>query len=417
MAIRGERYDGHAFIPEAVRKGASAVVVERRVAVPPNVRVIQVPDSVEYMAKQASRRLAASGSTVIAITGSIGKTSTKNAIATVLDGQFPVLSTPGNLNTVQGIAQTLLNSTLGPSTKVVLEMGACRVGDIEELCGYFPPDLALVTNVHGVHLETFGTIEDVARAKGEIVEALGMGGTACLNADDPRVDAMAARCQGNVIRYGARAASDVMPHHITTRIPLLGEHTIYLALAAYATGHVLGMTGEDINQRLGLLQTENGRLSLLAGIRGCTLIDDSYNASPASTRAALRVLQTQPAARRMAVLGDMLELGAQSHVEHVEIIRCALGVADGLIVVGQLMGQARLSLLPEEARNVIHVPTSALAASELAKQVPGSVTKGDVVLVKGSQGVRMEHVSRALLHPDIAPESVLCRQSASWRQI
>ena len=417
VAIRGERYDGHAFVQEAIRKGACALIVEQPVAAPPQVAVIQVEDSVMYLARMARRKLADLGPTVIGITGSVGKTSTKNAIATVLRGRYPVLSTQGNLNTVQGIALTLLNNEFGPDTQVVLEMGACKAGDIAELCRYFPPDIAVVTNVHGVHLETFGTIEDVARTKSEIVRALRPGGVACLNTDDRRVAAMAALSIGRTVRFGTGAGCDIGPHLVTVPVPLLGEHVVYLALAAFAVGYVLEMPLEEINGQLATLQPEKGRLSRLPGKGGCTLIDDSYNASPASTRAALGVLKRHTAARRIACLGDMLELGTQSFAEHVSIIHAAAEAADDVILVGKLMDSALATLPEAQARAIRLFSTSEEAAAALAAAVACTLGPQDVVLIKGSQGIRMEHISRALLREDIAPESVLCRQSKSWRQI
>lgn len=417
VAIRGVRHDGHTFVEEAIKRGARRVVVERPVVAAPDVTVVQVQNSVQYLAKEARKKLLAVGPSVVAITGSIGKTSTKNAITTVLRGRFSVLSTKGNLNTMLGISLTLLNSDYSRDTKVVLEMGACKPGDIAGLCRHFPPDIAVVTNVHGVHLETFGTIDDVASAKSEIVQALTPAGTACLNADDARVDAMAALSPGRTLRFGTGMVCDIRPCLIKRPIPLLGDHAIYLALAAFSVGHALGMPPEEINDRLAALRPAKGRLSRLPGVSGCSLIDDSYNASPASTRAALSVLQRQPGARRIACLGDMLELGAGSHAEHTKIIQAATEVADSVILVGEHMAAAAASLPGVDHGVVAVFADSNQAVAALSAGVPLRPEQGDVFLVKGSQGARMEHVCRALLREDVAPESVLCRQSESWRQI
>ncbi len=392
-------------------------MAERPVVAPAHVEVTQVPDSEQFLAGMARKKLLAANPCVIAITGSVGKTSTRNAIATVLRGRFDVLSTTGNLNTVLGISLTLLNGKFDRETKVVLEMGACRPGDIAGLCGYFPPKVAVVTNVCGVHLETFGTIEGVARTKSEIVRALGADGTACLNGDDPRVRAMESLNAGQTVRYGTGAHCDVVPGLITQDIPLLGDHVIYLVLAAFAAGYTQGMPRDEINERLAMMRPEKGRLSRLEGICGCTLIDDSYNASPVAMRTALGVLQRQPADRRIAYLGDMLELGEASLAEHKKVLRDAVGVADIIVVVGKHMAAARASLPDADQRAIVVFASSTEAADALRAGDPVSPGEGDAVLVKGSQGMRMEHVSRVLLHDSIAPESVLCRQTESWRQI
>ena len=417
MAIRGERFDGHDFVGEAVNRGASTVIVERRVAVASPLDVLVVPDTELYLAEQARSKLESIRPTVVAITGSVGKTSTKNAIATVLRAQFPVLSTSGNLNTVLGVALTLLNGDFGAGHVVILEMGACRAGDIAQLCSYFRPDIAVVTNVRGVHLDTFGTIEDVARAKGEIVEALGPSGTAVLNADDVRVRAMADRCSGAVLYYGTGDGAGVTPKHITEPLPLLGDHVVNLALSAYAVGKVLGMASDVINEQFRKLSPEKGRLNRLPGLNGSTLIDDSYNASPDAVHSALAVMQREVGAAKIACLGDMLELGAPSHDAHMSVIVRARQATDVLVLVGERMAQAHKSLPPDPSLQTVLCRNSAEAAALFGHGNCLSVQSGDVVLVKGSQGIRMERVSAALLDERIAPESVLCRQSESWRQI
>jgi len=415
VAIKGDRFDGHAFTADAVAKGASGLIVEKPVSAPSHVQVVQVPNPVQHLAEEAHKKLLRIRPTVIAITGSVGKTSTKNAITTVLEGQFPVLSTSGNLNTVLGVSRTLLNGDFDATTKVVLEMGACRTGDIAKLCEYFPPDISVVTNVHGVHLETFGSIEGVVQGKSEIVQALSPGGTACLNADDARVATMEAVNAGRTMWYGTDETCSISPELILEPLPLLGDHVIYLALAAFAVGHVLGMPHDVIRERLAALRPEKGRLSRLPGISGCTLIDDSYNASPAATRSALAVLRREPAARRVACLGDMLELGPQSRDEHIAIIEEALSVADHVVLVGAHMSDALASC--PGWKEITFFKSARQAVHALQRGMPIQPGSGDVFLVKGSQGMGMEHISRLLLREDIAPETVLCRQTQSWRQI
>ena len=417
MAIKGLKFDGHDFVLDAIRKGAAGVVVERDVDLGEaanTVDVIRVDNSEKYLAEQALLKLKTINPVVIAITGSIGKTNTKNAITTVLKQQYPVLSTQGNLNTVLGVALTILNAEFGAETKLVLEMGASNKGDIAELCAYFPPDISVVTNVHGVHLSSFGSIEVIAQTKGEIVDALTREGVACLNYDDPRVRDMASLHGGRTIFYGKDEQSDIRPDAIGVVLPLLGDHAVYIALAAYAVGRALGMPDAVINRGLSALKPEKGRLFKLPGIAGMTLIDDSYNASPASTEAALAVMRQQAGSRYIAFLGDMLELGDEALDAHTRIIRAAVNAADHVILTGDLMAAAAATL-PEAVRErLVLYPTSADIAEGIVAEQIYKPAQGDVVLVKGSQGGRMERISKVLLRPDIAPEEVLPRQSVSW---
>ena len=417
VAIKGLKFDGHDFVLDAIRKGAAGVVVERDVDLgdaADSVDVIRVDNSEKYLAEQALLKLRTIKPAVIAITGSIGKTNTKNAIATVLKQQYPVLSTQGNLNTVLGVALTILNAAFDAETKLVLEMGASNKGDIAELCTYFPPGISVVTNVHGVHLSSFGSIDVIAQTKGEIVEALTSEGVACLNYDDPRVRAMAALHEGRTIFYGNDEKSDVTPDAIGVTLPLLGDHAVYIAMAAYAVGRALGMPDAVINAGLSALKPEKGRLFKLPGVAGMTLIDDSYNASPASTEAALAVMRQQAGSRYIAFLGDMLELGDEALEAHARIIRVAVNAADQVILTGDFM-TAAAATLPEAVRARLALyPSSADIAEGIAAGQIYTPAQGDVVLVKGSQGVRMERISRVLLRPDIAPEAVLPRQSVSW---
>ena len=420
VAIKGARFDGHDFVQEAIRKGATGVVVERPVAwvgAAQPVEVLRVENAEQYLAEQARRKVEAIGPEIVAIAGSIGKTTTKNAIATVLGRRFPVLASEGNLNTLLGLSLTVLNGDFGPDAKLVLEMGATREGDIAELCDYFQPTVSVVTNVRGVHLESFGEIKCVARTKEEIVSALGPQGAACLNADDPRVRSMASSHAGRILRYGRSKENDISPELITVTTPLLGDHVIYVAMAAFAAGHALGMEHAAINSGLAELTPERGRLRRLPGVAGATIIDDSYNASPASTAAALRVLGRQLGTRRIAILGDMLELGAVARAAHAQVIRSAAGDLDRLVLVGDLMTEA-LATLPKSAQERVDAyPTSSDVAIALAQGRAFQPRPGDVILVKGSQGVRMERISAALLDATVAPEDVLPRQSASWRRI
>ena len=420
VAIKGMHFDGHDFVQDAIRKGAAGVVLERPVDVNTSnnkVDVIMVDDSEKYLAEQAHLKIKTINPDIVAVTGSLGKTNTKNAIATILEQRFPVVSSQGNLNTILGLSLTILNADFSAETKLVLEMGASRLGDIAALCAYFPPDISVVTNVHEVHLASFGTLETVAQTKGELVSALKSEGVACLNYDDPWVREMHHLHKGRTIFYGKDKRSHLRPDAIGVELPLLGGHAVYIALAAYGVGRALGLSDGLVNQGLSALKPEKGRLFKLPGVQGITLIDDSYNASSAATEAALAVMRQQAGSRYIVFLGDMLELGERALQEHARMIRSAVNIADQVILAGDLMAAAAATL-PREIRDRLALyPTSLEIADEISKGRIYRPTQGDVVLVKGSQGMRMERISKVLLHPDIEPSEVLPRQSISWQHI
>ncbi|MEM6783923.1 MAG: UDP-N-acetylmuramoyl-tripeptide--D-alanyl-D-alanine ligase [Bacteroidota bacterium] len=416
VAIRGETFDGHDFVAQAIAKGATAVIVERDVVVPDGVGVTMVDGSISYLVAQAQARIAAVKPAIVAITGSVGKTTTRAALEAVLGEALPVVASEGNRNTPLGLALLIMNRPITSSSVLVLEMGARLKGDLKELCGYFPPTVSVLTNVRGVHVETFGSIEGVQREKSELVRALGPAGTAILNGDDPRVRQMAAVNDGRSVFYGTGENNDLRPDRITADLPLLGDHAVLTALAAYGAGQALGMTDVQINTGLTKIQPEKGRLNRLRGRNGSTLIDDTYNASPDPVRAALRVLRDQPASRRLAFLGDMLELGDDEIAQHSEVLRYALDFADHIHTVGPRMAEAAAGLSDDQRSSVTtHETSAAIAEAINAGALP--IAEGDVALVKGSQGMRMERVSEALLHLDLDAADHLPRQSTSWKQI
>lgn len=411
VAIRGEVHDGHRFIPQALEAGAVGIVSEHDVDVPETIELTRVEDSVGWLVENASAKVRASDARVVAITGSVGKTTTRAAIHAVVAEGFPVVASEGNKNTPLGLALMLLNREIPSGAVLVLEMGARLPGDIRDLCAAFPPDISVVTNVKGVHVETLGSIDGVAREKSEIVRALGPTGTACLNGDDPRVRAMADLHTGPSLFYGTGPNCDLGPDLVTATLPILGDHAMHTALSAFAVGRALGIADSAINDGLATMVPEKGRLVRLDGANGSTLIDDTYNASPDAAKAALLVLRQLDGQRRVACLGDMLELGDTEVEQHADVLRFALDHADLVIAVGPIMAQAADGLAVET------VASSRDLAMRIRSGEAGFPRAGDVVLVKGSQGTRMERVSEALLHPDLDPADVLPRQSTSWKQI
>ena len=244
------------------------------------------------------------------------------------------------------------------------------------------------------------------------MRGLAASGTAVLNGDDPRTRRMADVTAAPALLFGTSDDCDVRPEHVTATLPILGDHAVYTAMAATAVGRALGMDADAITRGLGAMEPEAGRLRRLAGRAGSVLIDDTYNASPDAARSALDVLAGLDAGRRTAVLGDMLELGETEVAQHADVLRHALARADRVVAVGPIMARAAAEVGPDDRL------TTAASSSELAADADAlALAAGDAVLVKGSQGARMERVSAALLAPDLDPADVLPRQSPQWKAI
>ncbi len=350
---------------------------------------------------------------VVGITGSVGKTTTKEITAAVLSQRFVTLKNPGNQNNEIGLPLTVLE--LDESHQMlVLEMGMYDVGEIAQLCRIARPHVGVVTNVGPVHLERLGSMERIVQAKTELVQALSADGVAVLNADDPLVAGMASQTQARLFWYGLNPAADLWADEIESegldgirfrfhyqgdvlhvRAPLLGRHSVHTALRAAAVGLAEGLSWEEIVRGMQQLDVQL-RLIAARGLNGATLLDDTYNASPASTMAALNLLADLPVqnGRRIAVLGDMLELGSYEEEGHRKVGVRAADVVDLLVTVGQ-----RARLIAEEAR-AAGLPTGRVLALDNAQaalaELHSILGPGDVVLVKGSRAVHMDDIATAL---------------------
>jgi UDP-N-acetylmuramoyl-tripeptide--D-alanyl-D-alanine ligase len=409
VALVGETTDGHRFLAGAVEAGTSAVLCQ---SAPPDLAVprVEVDDTREGLVSFTRSRLQGQGCTVVGITGSVGKTSTKEIAAAVLGRRFDVLKTEGNLNTYTGLPMTV--AQLDPRHQVfVAEFAMSAVGEIAFLARMAPPDIAVVLNVGLSHVGLLGGIETIARAKRELVEALKPEGTAILNADDPRVMEMALASAGRVLTFGLGDSSKpvdvraeaILPRglegsdftlalpteervRVELRIP--GLHAVSNALAAAAVGHVLGVATADIVAALAGVAPVGGRGVARPGRLGSTIIDDTYNASPSSMAAALQVLLAETDRPRIAVLGEMLELGEEAVEAHQKVGRQAAR-SDLLVAVGEhardvVEGAAEAGLRVDRAL-VASTVEEAVAAVE-------PYLKGAVVLVKASRGVALEQV-------------------------
>jgi len=410
VALKGESVDGHNFAADALARGARGLLLERQVEFPdtpgyrPTAFIVKNP--LDGLQKLAHYWRAKHDVSVVAVTGSVGKSSTKELIASVLSARFNVLKNEGNLNTEIGLPMVLLG--LDSSTQqVVLEMGMYGPGEIRQLCQIAKPDIGVVTNVGHSHLERLGSLEAVAGAKAELVECLPEGGTAILNGDDPLVRGMANRSRARILTYGMDPALDVWAsdleskglagisfvlHHgdvtYPLRVRLLGRHSVNTALAAAAAGLVHGLTWEEVAS--GLEMAREFRLLPTPGLRGSLIIDDTYNASPASTLAALELL-AELTGRKIAVLGDMRELGPYEIEGHLRVGRRAAQTVDILVVLG---GKAALAGREASAAGA-HV-IFASSREEASARLLSLLQEGDVVLVKGSRAMGMEEIVERL---------------------
>jgi UDP-N-acetylmuramoyl-tripeptide--D-alanyl-D-alanine ligase len=413
VALKGETHDGHDFVGDAARRGAAGAIVERPVEA--EIAQYVVRNALGALqALAAYRRMARPQVKVVAVTGSVGKTTTKELTAAVLGARHPLLRNEGNLNSEIGLPLVLLELTQ-KHRRAVLEMGMWAPGEISLLCQLSRPDVGIVTNVGPSHMERLGSIEAIADAKAELVEALPVDGVAILNADDPRVAGMATRTAANVITYGLGPEADVRAEHVESRglaglqftlvhgdsrapvySRLAGRAMVHNALAAAAAGLTDGMEVGEVATALSQAQIP-ARLNAHPGINGATIIDDTYNASPDSMRAALDLLG-EVAGRKIAVLGDMRELGAAESESHREVGRYAAQLADVIFAVGEL-GR----LIGEAAAAAGHGDVRiAPSKDEIARPLGAMLGPGDVVLVKASRALALETLVEALKAPPAA---------------
>ncbi|MFC1406253.1 MULTISPECIES: UDP-N-acetylmuramoyl-tripeptide--D-alanyl-D-alanine ligase [Streptacidiphilus] len=417
-AVVGERVDGHDFAERAVAEGAVAVLAARPVGVPAVV-VDDVVQGLSLLAHAVTER--AADTTVVALTGSAGKTSTKDLIAQLLGALGPTVYTEGSFNNEIGLPLTALK--VADSTRfLVLEMGARHRGDIAHLTGIVRPSIGLVLNVGTAHIGEFGSREGIAEAKGEMVEALPPEGCAVLNADDPLVRAMAARTRARVLYFGESAEAQVRAEDVRldasgrpgftlvtpsgsapVQLRLYGEHHVSNALAAAAVATECGMDVKRIAVALGEAGSlSRWRMELTDRPDGVTVINDAYNANPDSMRAALRALAAiggrGPGARRTwAVLGEMRELGEDSLAEHDAVGRLAVRLDIATLVA---VGGREAACMELGARNEGSWGEESVLVSDVDAAIAllrEQVAPGDVVLVKASRSVGLERVAEALL--------------------
>ena len=413
FAIVAKR-NGHDFVHDAFSKGARGAVISQDIPpAGPAFALIRVPDTVAALQALAKSVLAEQAPRVIGITGSIGKTTTKEFTAALLSPCFRVLKSEGNFNNHLGLALSLLKLQPGHEA-AVLEMGTSSPGEIRELTRIAPPDIAVITNVNPVHLEFFHSLEAIASAKKEILDGAKEDATAVLNGGDPFVQKIAQEWRGRRLSFGVSPACDIRASGIRklgadgmtfelhlegrakrVRFPFFYEEYLSTLLAAVGAGHALSLPFEAMVDEIPRLTPFSGRGGLIQLDHGLQLIDDSYNSNPKALEAALKGLASLPAERRVAVLGDMLELGPAEADFHRQAGRqVAANGWDLLLAVGPLarhIAEGAVAAGLPRAR-VLTFTTS----DEAARSISTLIEDGDLILVKGSRGIKIERVVERL---------------------
>jgi UDP-N-acetylmuramoyl-tripeptide--D-alanyl-D-alanine ligase len=412
VAVKGPRFDGHEFLGEAVEKGAAAGMVHRDVEAPRGFPLVRVGETTQGLKDLGRHVRLKAAIPVVAVTGSAGKTTTKEMTAALLATQGPVLKTEGNLNNQYGLPLTLLR--LSPQDRfAVLELGMSAAGELRELSAIARPDVAIITMVAPVHLEFFDSVEAIAAAKAEILEGLDDDGVAVLNWEDPRVRRIGEAHRGRTLWFGRDRACQVSAENwrgtihgmrfdmrvegktYDVALPLPGPHFLLNFLAATAAAHQIGVPVDTIVEAATHMKAAKSRGQVRRLGENVTLLDDSYNSNPAAVEAAVTALDMAAQGRRVVFLGDMLELGKAGPELHRETGAKLAGRVDVVVGVGPLgkefaEGARRAGL----AASALHDFADSEAA---AREAASLVRPGDAVLVKGSRGARMEKVVEALV--------------------
>lgn len=416
VALKGERFDAHDFLKSAAEQGAAGVVVEKGRAAgfeAADVAVYEVENTLHALGRLARFHRDRFRLPIGAVTGSNGKTTTKELIASILETRGPALKTQGNLNNEIGVPLTLFN--LEPKhVAAIIEMGMNHAGEIARLAAIARPHAGLITAVQAAHLEGLGSIEGVAKAKGELFWGLAPTSTAIVNADDPLIVAQAQGLTAKVLTFGRAQSAEVRLSHVESkgrdglqfelhwlgvkypvRLQFIGEHNAMNAAGAFAMGLALGYSPEACVIGLESARPHSRRLQVLDGFNGVTVIDDCYNANPSSMTAALITLKSMAGAgRSVAVLGDMLELGADEDRAHQDLVREAVGSATRVAFFGPRTAKA-MSLEGATFRSFLDIDS-------LTAWLKTELQPGDTVLVKGSRGMKLERAV-AVLTPAAAP--------------
>ena len=414
IALIGENFDAHDFLEQAFANGAKAAIVEAGREYQLDQPLIKVANTTKALQELAAYYLQQFSLTVVAVTGSTGKTTTKDFIASVVRQRYKTLKTKGNFNNEIGLPLTLLR--LDDSYQaVVLEMGMRGLGEIKRLTEIAPPDIGVVTNVGKTHIELLGSIDNIAQAKSELIQSLDSTGTAVLNADDERVRNMEQVTTAEIMTYGVNNKADVTANQIATlaaedkvsfelnlatentfiTLPMPGEYNVYNALAAAAVALKLGLDLKEIKRGLTTVKLTAQRNQLLQTDDGIQIINDTYNANPTSVRAGLKTLHQIASGRKIAVLGDMLELGAVAEKEHYELGAVIVAEEiDYLLTVGDLAAEIATGAQDNGLdKSKIFTYNNKEGAKDKLEEL---MAVDDTILVKASRGMKLEEIVESI---------------------
>jgi UDP-N-acetylmuramoyl-tripeptide--D-alanyl-D-alanine ligase len=421
FALTGEKADGHRYLGEARIKGGSGAVMQTGKDIPetlgqdPGFFLVEVPDTLFALGELARYYRSLYPVPLLAITGSNGKTTTKEMAANILGQSFRVLKNQGNFNNLIGLPLTLFQLEARVE-RIVVEMGMNHPGEIRRLARIAAPNAGVITNIGPVHLEGVKTLEGVREAKTELLEEMGNEGTAVLNADDPMLQPLIAKTKGKVITFGLKTKAQVTAREVvplgrdgfrfhlevngeggSLHLPLAGEYNLMNALAATAATLPLGAGMEDIRKGLEGIKTLKGRFRILDAPWGGKVVDDSYNANPASMEAALTTFsKLKGEARGMVILGDMWELGEASLEAHRKIVSLASRLPHSLLfLVGERMVQAadQLSNIEKTGNKMMGFEN----VDEVKSQLKDRIKPKDWVLIKGSRAMKMDELLTSLM--------------------
>lgn len=437
LAVKTATGDGHDYIAAALERGAAGVLCENYEASPNNgqpVTTIIVPDVREALSNYAAHILAKYHPRVIGVTGSAGKTTTKEAIAAVLQRNFRVFRNYGSYNGRYGLPIAL--GQLDPEHEIaVLEMASDTFGEIGKLTRITQPWVGVITAINRTHLSVMGSLDNIAAEKGRLIEALPFNGSAILNADDPRVAGMVPRTQARILTFGLKQGADVRAANVKLTLqglsftlhyegksypgftPLLGRHQIYPVLAAITTGLVFDIGPEEALEALRNQSRIPGRLNLLAGKQGTYILDDSFNASPEAMIAALDTLAELPGANKVAILGDMADLGDIEREAHRQVGLYAASRVRRLVTKGEAAQEIAAAALARESGLGQHAVHVTFTSDDAAAAVKDLLSPDTVILVKGGVNARMERVVEKLLATTGQARQQLVRQEAGWQKV
>ncbi len=437
LAVKTATGDGHDYIDAALEKGAAGIMCENPDAVPTagaQVTTILVPDVQQALSEYATYILHKYQPTVVGVTGSAGKTTTKDAIAAVLQRRYNVFRNYRSYNGRYGLPIAL--GQIEPQHEIaVLEMASDAFGEVAALAKITRPKVGVVTNINRAHLSILGGLNNIAAEKGRLIESLPFDGSAILNADDPRVAGMVPRTQARIITFGLKRGADVRATDllVTTEglsftlqyngksyagtTPLLGRHQIYAVLAAVATGLVFDISPDAALLALRDLPRTPGRMNLLKGKSGTMILDDTFNASPESTMAALETLAELPGANKIAILGDMPDLGDVEIEAHRQVGDFAATRVRRLVTKGESAQNIAAAALERESGLGKHAVHVTFTSDDAAAAIEDLLSPDTVVLVKGGPVSRMERVVERLLENPRRDRWRLVRQGPGWQQV